>query len=98
MDYLMEYLDFSDIDDIDECDGYPDFDGYDEFCRFLKDNGVLDKFIDNYNAPSYGGINIFLRDVSPIEYITSAFYWGKNGEDELWYNIDKKWRDLLKNR
>jgi hypothetical protein len=101
MIYLMEYLDFRDIDDInyDNCDNYPEFKGHDKFCRFLVNEGLIDKFIHNYKFNNNFGIGIkdYLDRVGDYFYISSIFKWGDDvGGREYWNIINNKWREQLK--
>jgi hypothetical protein len=92
-------IDFNDIDYIDyiECIDYPDFEGHEDFCRFLVDNGALDKFIDNYDVPEHSNINKFLMYSQPIDYLISAFHWmgSKEGYD-FWYKLNNEWVGSLR--
>jgi hypothetical protein len=99
MKYLKEYIDFSDIEDIhyDGCDNYPDFNGYEEFCKFLVDRGVIDKFIKNFNKlSSYNDISKFLSDSSIEDYIAGSFAWiSADGGYGFWNKINSEWLDLI---
>ena len=108
MKYLREFIDFNDIDDIGD---YSEFEGHEDFKKFLDDNNVLDDFIYQFNNVDryWRGIRIsgnnnrddlkyYLDNMDRSYYIANAFSWDESGDDDLWYKLNDKWRELLKNR
>jgi hypothetical protein len=92
---LYEEIDFTDIDDIDDT-MVVDFEGFEDFGDFLEENGVLDKFVNNFYKFGDGyTLNYYLiiNEEYKEDYIDSAFSWIKTPEGfDFWVDIDYKWR------
>jgi pyoverdine/dityrosine biosynthesis protein Dit1 len=94
---LYDNINFNDIDEINDCSDYPEFEGHEDFCGFLKDNGVLDKFIKNCYKDSVKDISKYLDKVSPIDYISSAFHWYIDNNNSMWARLDDEWVNYIRN-
>ena len=68
------------------------------FKQFLIDNGVAQKFINNYYAQNKRSINKYLMDdnVFPNDYVSNAFNWTFTLDGSVfWDDIDVKWINLF---
>ena len=101
--HLREYIDFNDIDTDETIENSPLTDK--EFVKFLKDNNIYWKFINNLyvamreNKWGYGtywnSIETFCQDVNVHKYIARAFVWVKTPEgNDFWRYYNEKWEKL----
>jgi hypothetical protein len=96
MKYLREYIDFSEIEDIhyDGCSDYPDFEGHEDFCKFLIDRGVIDKYIIKFykwSGNEHNSIKKFLDTSEPSNYLYMAFIFNEYGEEYDWFKLNREW-------
>jgi len=78
-----------------------------DFVKFLKDNGVYDKFIHNCKIAVTNSLNFvktwktietFCIDIIKYRYIRDSFDWRKTKEGyNFWSKINEKWRGYLNN-
>lgn len=62
------------------------------FIAFLKRNNCYNAFVKNYCSEYNYSLNIFLKEVDPEGYISTAFVWkGSLKERSFWLSLDCKW-------
>jgi hypothetical protein len=100
------------VDDYVECIGYSDFEDHDDFCRFLKDNGIIDEFIKSfynnyidwkvrywvgYISNDEYNLKKYLDNTEKINYFKNSFKWDNSIKGYVfWYNIALKWSENIK--
>jgi len=103
MKYIKEFkdIDWDDFDiEEDDPNTHKDFEGNEKFYKFLKDNNVLDRYMNNYDPFYEGNGNIslfkFLNICMNKNYIFKAFLWSETYEKfGFWDNINSKWREII---
>jgi hypothetical protein len=64
------------------------------FKKFLKDNGILEAYCQNYDKENVGTI---IKD--PFGFIDSVFRWDETPQGPyLWMEMDHRWKNILKQR
>ena len=64
-----------------------------KFIQFLKDNGALEKFKDNLNAP----FAKYLKNHLNKDIIDKALIWDETKEGfNFWADLDNKWRRICR--
>jgi len=71
------------------------------FYRFLKQNHIYHLFLYNVKNRVYVRWCYDIKTIStyrPYCFVDDAFRWSDTNEGyDFWYNINAKWRDILKN-
>jgi len=100
---IRQYIKYEDWDD-EEYEDSPLTDK--EFVRFLKENGVYDKFIYNcenvisssYFTKTYKSLETFCTDIKKKDYFYDSFDWENSTEGHtFWSKINGKWLNYLDN-
>jgi len=106
MKYIKKLnINFNNWDEIDNV--LNEFIGHENFYNFLKDNNILDKYINYFNI-SYKwreindddsrNLNEFLNNWAPYYFIIKSFLWKKTKEHhKFWFYINNKWKNKLEN-
>ena len=102
LQYLKEYINFNDYDTDETYDSPLTDKG---FVKFLKENNIYNKFMDNIREEiiehgkywSYWrSIENFCNIITDYAYIVSAFFWPDTPEGVIFWNkYDRMWRNYL---
>ena len=69
-----------------------------KFVKFLKDNNLHDKFINNLKQLTAinTSVETFCDDVNEYDYISLAFVWDYTDEGiEFWDKINTRWKEYI---
>ena len=71
-----------------------------KYVQFLKDEGVYEKFMHNFeNDPdsSEEGFDGYCNSTAPYVYVSAAFMWNHTPEEwDFWSTINERWETHLK--